>query len=176
MEIGKTVEADLPAVLQVHRQAFGRDDEAGLVRALLADPSAEPSLSLLARKTGKTLGHVLFTTVSLDGEASLRGALLAPLAVRPEAQGKGVGRKLIEAGCRILRQDGVALVFVLGDPAYYRRFGFRPAAHLGFSPPYPLPEAHTEAWQVKVLGGESLPAGRPVRCAETLSNPELWQE
>lgn len=176
MEIGKTVEADLPAVLQVHKLAFSREDEAGLVRALLADPSAQPSLSLLAREEGEILGHILFTAVNLKGDASLRGALLAPLAVHPEAQDKGVGRKLIDAGCRALEQDGLALVFVLGDPAYYGRCGFRPAVPLGFSPPYPLPEAHTGAWQVKVLGGGSLPAGRPVRCAETLSRPELWQE
>jgi len=176
MEIGKTVEADLPAVLQVHRQAFGREDEAGLVRALLADPSAEPSLSLLAREPGKTLGHILFTAIRLEGEESLHGALLAPLAVHPEAQGKGLGRKLIEAGCRALAQDGVALVFVLGDPAYYGRCGFRPATPQGFPPPYPLPEAHAGAWQVRFLGGESLSAGRAVRCAKTLSKPELWQE
>lgn len=171
-----TTLADLPAVLQIHRQAFGQEEEAGLTRAILADPTAAPTLSLLAEDDGLPLGHVLFSRARITG-SGCRAAILAPLAVVPAAQGKGVGAKLVRAGLDRLREAGVALVFVLGDPGYYARFGFQAAGRQGLAAPYPIPEAHAEAWRVQALRDGVLGKVQgSVTCCDALMQPELWRE
>lgn len=169
-------EAELRDVLGVQRLAFGREDEAGLVAELLGDPTARPMLSLVAEQAGRLVGHVLFTAVELVGAGEPVGcSILAPLAVLPEVQGTGVGRGLIEAGCRILAARGGSLVFVLGDPDYYGRFGFEAAIPVGLEAPYPIePEA---AWRVRALvpGVVGQVRGK-VRPAAALAGEELWRE
>ncbi len=178
MRLRDTTQADLPAVLRVQREAFGQEGEAELTRAILADPTAAPVLSLLAEENGEALGHVLFSGARLaEPESGCRAAILAPLAVVPKAQGQGVGGRLVRAGLDRLCEDGVDLVFVLGDPAYYSRFGFAPAAPQGLAAPYALPKAYAEAWMVQAPGGG--PPGRvrgSVTCCDTLMKPELWGE
>jgi putative acetyltransferase len=109
--------------------------EVALVAALRA--AGALSLSLVAEAPDGTLvGHIAFSPVTVggpsegSGPASGAGRLLglAPLAVLPSWQGHGVGTALVEAGLARARAAGAALVFVLGEPSYYRRFGFRPAA------------------------------------------------
>lgn len=120
MQIREDRDGDLEDVLRVERLAFGRDDEADLVVDLLRDPTARPLLSLLSEREGRCVGHFLFTAIELVGAATpVACSILAPLAVLPEVQGTGVGRGLIEEGCRIFAERGVGLVFVLGDPDYY---------------------------------------------------------
>ena len=169
---------DLADIFRVHRQAFGGTIEADLVAALLDDPTAQPLLSLVAVEDDQVQGHVLFTSVRLTAPPGAEGAaILAPLAVVPAAQGKGLGGKLIEAGLDHLRQAGVALVFVLGDPAYYRRFGFQPAGRQGLLAPYPLAREQAGAWMVQALRPGLL--GRTkgtVTCCDTLMQPALWKE
>lgn len=176
LTIREVTNEDLPAVLDVERRAFGQETEAQLVRALLADPSAAPCLSLLADVDGRPVAHVLFTAVTV-GTAPVAAAILAPLAVLPEAQGQGVGTRLVEDALGRLVASGTALAFVLGDPGYYGRFGFQPAGRLGFAAPYPIPEAHADAWMVRELRAGTIGqvAGR-IRCADALDRPELWQE
>ncbi len=178
MRVRQTSADDLPAILQVHRAAFGQAEEAELTRDLLADPSAQPALSLLAEEDGRALGHVLFSHARLtDPDSELPAAILAPLAVAPEAQRKGVGGALVKAGLDHLRKDGVALVFVLGDPAYYTRFGFAPAGRQGLAAPYPLPEAYAEAWMVQALSDGMLGnVSGTVVCGDALMRRELWVE
>jgi predicted N-acetyltransferase YhbS len=110
-----------------------------------------------------------------DTPLSIR--LLAPLAVLPEVQAQGVGRKLIEKGLDHLRDAGVDLVFVLGHPDYYPRCGFMPAGVLGFEAPYPIPEEHAGAWMVQALKNGVI--GRvkgKVQCSEVLDQPQHWRE
>jgi predicted N-acetyltransferase YhbS len=72
---------------------------------------------------------------------------------------------------------GVELVFVLGHPGYYPRFGFKPAGVLGFEAPYPIPEKHADAWMVRELRAGIIGSVRgKVVCADTLSRPEYWRE
>ena len=142
--IREAAAADLQAILAVERAAFGGESEAGLVAALLDDPSAAPLLSLVAEREQALIGHVLFTQVRIGPmPAPLNAMILAPLAVVPVAQGLGIGSALVRTGLARLERSGVQLVFVLGDPEYYGRFGFEPAGPLGLEPPYALPAAWT---------------------------------
>ena len=95
--------------------------------------AAEPQLSLVAARDGEPVGHVFFSPIRIEGPSPAPAAAgLAPLAVLPEAQGRGVGAALVRAGLAACAPLGWGAVFLLGDPAYYRRFGFVPAAPRGF--------------------------------------------
>ena len=98
--IRETVPADLAAIVEVHKKGFGYDKEAGLTAELLSDPTAEPTVSLLALRDGEAVGHILFTRCRIAG-AEVQQPLfyiLAPLAVVPSCQKQGVGGLLIAAG------------------------------------------------------------------------------
>jgi putative acetyltransferase len=177
MIIRKAHKLEKDTVLQVEREAFGTEEEASLVDDLLGDPSARPVISLLAFDGSEAVGHILFSRVRIIPSAELSAALLAPLAVVPYAQNKGVGKALAEAGFELLNEAGVELVFVLGHPEYYPRFGFLPAGVRGFEAPFPIPEEHANAWMVKELteGGIDNYSGKIV-CADELCKPEYWRE
>ena len=176
--IREAVETDLNDALQIERLAFGYEKESDLVRELLHDPSAKPVLSLLAFKKDRAVGHILFTTVRLSGTQDTASiAILAPLAIVPDAQKQGIGGKLIEKGLELLSKSGVDLVFVLGHPEYYPRYGFKPAGNLGFEAPYPIPDVHANAWMVQALrSGVIGTVGGKVICADALDKPEHWRE
>jgi len=124
MFIREAFDSDLDAVMAVESAAFGSDEEAGLVADLLADPSAMPYASLLAFDGDRAVGHILFTKANLMPSYPITISILAPLAVIPGEQKKGIGGALIEHGLKMLSESGVYLVFVLGHPSYYPRFGF----------------------------------------------------
>lgn len=178
MHIRESSESDLNDVLSVERTAFGYDKEAELVRDLLSDPSAKPIVSLLALEDDRAVGHILFTTVRLTpSQDAPPMAILAPLAVVPDAQGQGIGGKLIDRGLEILTESGVGLVFVLGHPGYYPRHGFEPAGRLGFEAPYPIPEENAGAWMVKALVPDLIGSvSGKVICSDALDKPEHWRE
>ncbi|WP_035245625.1 GNAT family N-acetyltransferase [Desulfogranum mediterraneum] len=181
MEVRTASALEREAVATIHQQAFGPEMgavTAELVRVMLEDPTAMPMCSLVAVEGGQLTGHVLFTRATIGeapGEVSAR--ILAPLAVLPEVQHRGVGGKLIRAGLRCLRASGVELVFVLGHPGYYPRYGFRPAGVLGYQAPYPIPEEHAAAWMVQELTQGVIGRVRgQVHCCATLDQPEHWRE
>ena len=178
ISIREAVESDLSDVLSIERAAFGEDEEAELVRQLLEDPSAEPILSLLAFQNDRPVGHILFTAARLsDSPHPASIALLAPLAVVPDAQKQGIGGKLIDRGLELLANSGVDLVFVLGHPEYYPRHGFKPAGCLGFEASYPIPDRHANAWMVRSLRSGVIGSARgKVMCADALDRPEYWIE
>ncbi len=177
LEIRNSSESDLRDVLSVESQAFGGDEESELVNELLCDSSAMPLLSLIALNDERAIGHILFTRARLiDTDDSISAVILAPLAVIPKKQGKGVGGQLIREGLRLLSDSGVELVFVLGHPEYYPRHEFRPASALGFDAPYPIPKEYADAWMVQALRPGVLDRVRgKVACADALDRPELWR-
>ncbi|WP_400190787.1 GNAT family N-acetyltransferase [Hymenobacter sp. B81] len=132
--------ADFSAVDQVLRQAFPGSQEARLVSALRRRSGFEPALSLVTTLAGPVVGHVLFTPIVIEGAAATTASLaLAPVAVRPAFQRRGVGGRLIEAGLAAARQLGYCSVIVLGHPGYYPRFGFEPAGRWGIEAPFAVP-------------------------------------
>jgi putative acetyltransferase len=169
---------DLAAVLAVEAAAFPTTAEAELVAALLDDPTAQPIFSLLAETDGRPIGHILFTRAAVHGDGiAVPASILAPLAVVPEAQRRGVGRALIEAGIDALRKLDIGLCFVLGHIDYYPRAGFRPALPLGLRAPYDIDPAVADAWMVRETRPGLLGAVQgTVRCADTFMHPELWRE
>ena len=125
--------ADHAAIIRLLAAAFCGPDEARLVDRLRADGAA--AIELVAEQGGGIVGHILLSPV----EAPFRALALAPVAVAPERQRTGIGSALIEAAHGIARDDGWIAVFVLGEPAYYCRFGFDPALAAGFASPYAGP-------------------------------------
>ena len=140
MIIREAKDADLQDVMFIEREAFKSDTEAELTRDMLADPSAKPLLSLLAFEEDKAVGHILFTRGVLLGKPEVKVSILAPLAVLPSYQKQGIGGQLIKQGVERLTKQGVDLVFVVGHPQYYPKYGFTPAYKLGFWPSHPLPK------------------------------------
>ncbi len=168
----------LADIVDIHRQAFGSDEEAELTGALMRDPTAAPSLSLLAKRNGQDIGHILFTRATFsEPNANIEAQILAPLAVKPDAQGQGVGGALVKEGFHLLKERGTDLVFVLGWPDYYPRFGFEPAGRLGLNAPYPILEKNADAWMVYGLKPGVIGSFTDtLRCAEALDQPHFWQE
>lgn len=118
--------ADIPAIRALVADAFRNaahrsGTEASIVDSLRDDRSL--SVSLVAEENGQVVGHVAFSPVEIAGKvADWYG--LGPVSVRPDKQARGIGRSLIEAGLERLRSLGARGCVVLGDPAYYGRFGF----------------------------------------------------
>ena len=113
--------ADHAAIEAVVAEAFGRPDEARLVARLRADGDAMFELVSVADE-GALGGHIMFTRLWADRDELY--AALAPVSVTPSRQKAGVGAALVRAGLESARQFGACGVLVLGDPAYYGRFGF----------------------------------------------------
>lgn len=128
--------ADAAAIRLVHERAFGRPNEARLVDAL-RDAGAH-AVSLVVEDDAGLAGHVLFSPVSVAGDGA--GLGLGPVAVAPHRQGIGLGSLLIRRGLAECRQRGYGVLVVLGDPGFYRRFGFAPASVRGLRCEYDAPD------------------------------------
>lgn len=139
---------DARAIYLLNRTAFGATDEADLVEALRAQ--GDLALSLVARFGRAYLGHVAFSPV----RAPVPAWALAPVAVRESVRFQGIAERLIREGIAVARARGIKAIFVLGDPAYYRRFGFSVPEARGLTSPY-----SGAYWQVMNLSGATLPAG-----------------
>ena len=143
---------------------------------MLDDPSAEPIYSIVAWRSHEIIGHVLFTAVKIQ-PSDVSAQILAPLAVSPNQQGSGIGTKLIEESLVIMGSNGVELVFVLGYPQYYSRFGFTPAGAQGLQAPYPIPPKNADAWMVKELSHGAIESNQgTVRCCNALDAAQYWTE
>jgi len=122
--------------------------EARLVGELRASPAWLSALSLVAATPAdEAIGHVLCTRGHVGQSPVLA---LGPLAVRPDSQRRGVGSALMHAILGAADALGEPLVALLGDPAYYGRFGFRPSTIYQITPPRPQWQPH---FQVRVLAG-----------------------
>jgi putative acetyltransferase len=123
---------DRGAIRALHLCSFPTADEADLVERLRDE--GDVVFSLVAEVADCLAGHVLFSRMT----APFPALGLAPVAVFPEWRGQGMAARLIEAGLAMAGANWDA-VFVLGEPAYYGRFGFEVAAAQGFQSPYAGP-------------------------------------
>jgi len=150
----------------LYADAFPNEDLWPLVTKLLAE--RETILSLAAQLDGELVGHALFTICGITAQTDVKVALLGPVAVAAAMQRQGIGSAMIRSGLQRLTEDGVVQIFVLGDPGYYGRFGFRSDDHI--ATPFPIPGPWREAWQSMCLQlRQALPSG-------TLTVPTPWQD
>lgn len=143
---------DYEAIRAVNDAAFGETEESTLVDRLRHDGCVVASL--VAEESGRVVGHVLFSDLPIStARREIPAAALAPLAVHPDWQRRGIGRELLQAGLLACRAAGKAAVIVLGHPGYYRQFGFSPELARGISSPY---TNHGDAWMAIELEPGSL--------------------
>lgn len=176
MNIRLAQETDFDSILKVIETAFS-DEENKLIMNLVVELSEEttsPSIkSLVAEVDNQVIGYVPFSPIFLKSDLSISGYILAPLAVAPKHQKKGIGSNLIKSGINMLTENGVGVVLVYGDPDYYGRFGFKAEIGLSFVPPYSL--QYPFGWTGMMLNETSIPE-QPIQfdCVTALSKPELW--
>jgi putative acetyltransferase len=138
MRVRPAEPGDEAGIRAVHLAAFPTALEADLVEAL--DRDGDAVVSLVADGADGIAGHVMLSRMRVEGDGRTWRALgLGPVAVRPGDQGIGIGAALIDGALAIARATGEALVFVLGEPAYYARFGFSAEAAAPFDSPYAGP-------------------------------------
>ena len=169
---------DLASIRAIHLESFPAA-EAHLIAELAADLLSEASdpetVRLVAAEGDEIVGHLAFSPVHADGSTDCVGYILAPLAVKPRWQRRGIGTKLVESGLAMLSAKGIQRFLVYGDPRYYGRFGFQAEAAARFVPPYPLP--FPSGWLGLALPGHQDGAAEQtvhLSCVEPLRNPALW--
>lgn len=122
--IRPAIARDFTAIRGVIRHAFNRADEANLVEDLRAGDDV--LCEFVAATDIAVQGHVLYSRLPVETEGkTIQAAALAPVSVLPHFQRAGLGRALIEAGNAWCAVNGLAAIVVLGNPAYYGRFGFK---------------------------------------------------
>jgi putative acetyltransferase len=139
MVIRRTKPADRERLLEIHASAFRRADgleppEVALFAALARAGDILPELSLAADVDGVTVGHVVGSRATVRHHAV---AAVGPIGVLPRHQGRGIGTVMMHTLLEAAEALDLPLVGLLGAPAYYARFGFRPATSLGIEPPDP---------------------------------------
>ncbi len=123
-------------VHSINAAAFSRPDEADLVDSLRAEGAV--LVSLVAELEERIVGHILFSRMSIEtAGGSVAAVALAPVAVLPECQHRGIGGRLITRGLEVLRGCGERIVIVLGHPGYYLRFGFSCEKARSIESPFP---------------------------------------
>ena len=175
MTVRKENLEDAKGIRGVYAAAFPEEERelvASLARDLFSERSEPAICSLVAEDAGEIVGHVVFSPVFESEKKTLLGYILAPLAVRPEWQKKGIGSALISKGVAILDNE-VEVLLVYGDPNYYRRFGFEVKVAESYLPPYPL--KFSFGWRGKRLkGGDARKEPVRIECVPPLSRKELW--
>jgi putative acetyltransferase len=118
---------DIEAIRNVNEAAFEGEAEANVVDTLRQ--VCDGCSSVVAVEGDEVVGHVMFSPATIENvDGDIWGMGLAPLAVLPNHQRRGIGTTLIEHGLAMLREKGCPFVIVLGHADYYRRFGFVPAS------------------------------------------------
>lgn len=146
---------DVDSIRYVNEQAFGQKAEAAIVDKLRNRNAL--TISLVAIKDNQVVGHIAFSPVVIESQcSSLEAVALAPMAVLPAYQRKGIGSQLVRASLEECHRLGHEIVVVLGHPDYYPRFGFVPGKQRGIDCEFEVPD---EAWMILELREGAL-AGR----------------
>lgn len=169
IHIRESLPTDREALEELYPAAFPDEDLLPLIRELLDEK--ENVFSLVAVRDEAIIGNIVFTICGVTGRSE-KVSLLAPLAVRPDSQKQGVGRALIQEGLNQQKNEGATEVFVLGDPAYYGRFGF--AQEDNVKPPYDLPQEWRSAWQSISLGNAGPDFDGVLTVPKPWRHPNLW--
>jgi putative acetyltransferase len=150
IEIRTEESKDYAIVKAINDRAFNGENEGILVEAIRNSVYFVPELCLVAVKDGEVIGHILFSIVSIQTEdGDVPTLALAPMAVNPDYQNKGVGSMLVTDGLKRAEQMGYEHVVVLGHPAFYPKFGFIPSVTKGIESPFPVPEEVFMVYEIR---------------------------
>ncbi|WP_195269744.1 N-acetyltransferase [Eubacterium sp. 1001713B170207_170306_E7] len=150
MKIRQAVPDDHPLIYDLIETAFATarvadGTEQDFAEKLWNSDAYIPELDLVAEEDGNLVGHVMFTKTIVEQEnGCFEALLLAPVSVLRSFRDQGIGASMIRAGQEKARNMGYKAVFLLGDPAYYRRFGFGPTFLYNIRCSLDLPEDHQE--------------------------------
>jgi putative acetyltransferase len=140
LEIRVAGPEDDDAIAEVNRQAFAQENEGRLAAAICESAGHIPELNLVAFQDGQLVGHILFSQIVIEtADGNVPALALAPMAVLPRRQRRGIGSALVRTGLDRARELGHKIVIVVGHPEYYPRFGFVPAGDCNIEPPFPVP-------------------------------------
>ena len=127
--------------------ADGNEQE--FVNHLRAGANYLPQLALVAEDKGQLVGHMMLTkTVIREAKKSINSLLLAPLSVVLEYRNQGVGSLLVKQGFKRAKELGYTVVFLVGDPAYYQRFGFKSIAEFNIQSSLDIPIQYIQACEL----------------------------
>jgi len=137
---------DGPLIADVVRRAY-RDvaysdhREHLMIERLRGSDAFIPALSLLAETHGEAVGHILLTRAHIgSGQSAMLALALAPLSVVPEAQSRGVGKRLVEAAHRQATALGFGAIVLVGIPSYYPQFGYQRLRRYPITLPFDAPD------------------------------------
>lgn len=159
LKLRKETPDDFTEVFEINQLAFGQDNEAKLIDALRNNLAVfVPALSIVATENNKIVGHILFTKIHIkDEKGNMHESLgLAPMAVRPDLQKKGIGGQLIKKGLEVAKDLGFTSVIVLGHENYYPKFGFDPADKWNIKAPFDVPSNAFMAIELEQDGLKSI--------------------
>ena len=120
--IRETQESDLEEVFNLIHSSFSNKAESDLVKQLISD--GDVLINLVVESSDTIIGNVVVSQITMEPDIGLFCGGVAPLSVLPDRQSSGVGSQLMEEVINESRKLGIDALFLLGDPNYYKRFGF----------------------------------------------------
>jgi predicted N-acetyltransferase YhbS len=132
--------SDYKKVYEINKRAFNQENESKLIEKIRKGENYVPELSLVAEIEDNIVGHILFSKIKIAGNSIYDSLALAPMAVIPEYQKKGIGSKLVAKGLEMAKELGFNSIIVLGHKDYYPKFGFQRASEWGIKCPFRVPD------------------------------------
>lgn len=148
MIIRRETAADLDSIYDLVKVAFQtaqvtNGQEQDYQARLRAGDDYIPELALVAEEDGVLVGHIMLTKTYITcQDHKAEALLLGPISVLLEHRKRGIGTRLINESLRLAQEMGYTAAFLVGDPAYYRRFGFEPTANYGITDTHGIPDEY----------------------------------
>lgn len=133
-------ENDHKPIYDVNKLAFQQEDESKLIEKIRKGENFIPELSIVAEIDNRIVGHILFSKIKIIGNSDYESLALAPMAVIPEFQRRGIGSELIKKGMDKAKKLGFDSIIVLGHKEYYSKFGFQRASKWDVKCPFDVPD------------------------------------
>ncbi len=140
---------DYKAVYEVNKRAFNKENESILVKKIRESDGFIPELSLIAEEKGEIVGYILLSKIKIVGIDEHTSLALAPVAVVPEFQSKGIGGELIKEVLKRAKGLGYGSVILLGHKEYYPRFGFKKASNWKIECPFEVDDDYFMAIELQ---------------------------
>ena len=138
--IRKEEEKDHKQIYEVNKLAFQQENESKLIEKIRKSENFIPELSIVAEIDNRIVGHILFSKIKIIGDSDYESLALAPMAVIPEFQKRGIGSELIKKGIDKAKELGFDSIIVLGHKEYYPKFGFQRASKWNIKCPFEVPD------------------------------------